>query len=244
MYSAPGTERRGAPSIVSIHEPPWSATSHNSQRPSAHNPELPLDQIKTNRAYAALFVSAHTGMRRGELLGLRWVDVHLDEARLSVQQALISVAYEMQLSDVKTGAGRRTIDLDERTIAVLRQWRKRQAEEKLMLGAGYHDHDLVFCRADGDPIHPDLFSQTFDRAVAKSGLPEITLHDLRHTHATLLLKAGVPVKVVSERLGHSNPAFTMSVYQHVIPGMQAEAAAVFSKLIAEPAAFDKPRANR
>ncbi len=193
-----------------------------------------LDQVKTNRAYAALFVSAHTGMRRGELLGLRWADVHLDDARLSVQQALIAVAYEMQLSDVKTGAGRRSIDLDERTIAVLRQWRKRQAEEKLMLGAGYHEHDLVFCRADGDPTHPDLFSQTFDRAVAKYGLPDITLHDLRHTHATLLLKAGVPVKVVSERLGHSNPAFTMTVYQHVIPGMQAEAAAVFSDLIASP----------
>lgn len=111
-----------------------------------------------------------------------------------------------------------------------------QAEEKLALGGGYHDGDLVFCRTDGDSIHPDLFSQTFDRAVVKSGLPQITLHDLRHTHATLLLKAGVPVKVVSERLGHSNPGFTMSVYQHVIPGMQAEAAAVFSNLVAKPGA--------
>lgn len=192
-----------------------------------------LDQVRGNRAYAAFFVSAHTGMRRGEILGLRWADVHPEDARLSVRQALISVAYEMQLSDVKTGAGRRTIDLDKRTLAVLRQWCKTQSEERLLSGSGYHDQDLVFCRADGEPIHPDLFSQTFDRAVAKSGLPEITLHDLRHTHATLLLKAGVPVKVVSERLGHSNPAFTMSVYQHVIPGMQAEAAAIFSDLIGD-----------
>lgn len=190
-----------------------------------------LDQIRESRSYAALFVVAHTGMRRGEILGLRWSDVDLDDARLSVRQAVISVAYEMQTSDVKTGAGRRTIDLDDRTISVLRRWRKTQAEEKLLLGARYRDSDLVFARADGDPIHPDLFSQTFDRAVAKSGLPDITLHDLRHTHATLLLKAGVPVKVVSERLGHSNPAFTMSVYQHVIPGMQAEAASIFSDLI-------------
>lgn len=194
-----------------------------------------LDGIASTRTFSALLLCAYTGMRRGEVLGLRWADVDFDEARLSVRQALISVAYDMQLSDVKTGAGRRTIDLDERTISVLRQWRRRQAEEKLLLDSGYYDHDLAFCRADGDPIHPDLFSQTFDRAVAKSGLPEITLHDLRHTHATVLLKAGVPVKVVSERLGHANPAFTMSVYQHVIPGMQAEAAAIFSKLIADPA---------
>lgn len=191
-----------------------------------------LKQIRDIRAYAALFVSAHTGMRRGEVLGLRWSDVDLDAARLSVRQAVISVAYELQLSDVKTGAGRRTIDLDERTMSVLRRWHDTQAEERRLPGSRHHERDLVFCRADGEPIHPDLFSQTFDRAVAKSGLPDITLHDLRHTHATLLLKAGVPVKVVSERLGHSNPSFTMSVYQHVIPGMQADAAAVFGSLIA------------
>ena len=224
--------------VASIADPPKLSSAKRAEIKywTAEQLRTFLDQVKGSRAFAALFVSAHTGMRRGELLGLRWSDVHLDDARLSVQQALISVAYEMQLSDVKTGAGRRTIDLDERTVELLRRWRRTQTEEKLTLGAGYRDRDLVFCRADGDPIHPDLFSQSFDRAVAKSGLPEITLHDLRHTHATLLLKAGVPVKVVSERLGHSNPAFTMSVYQHVIPGMQAEAAAVFSKLIADPAA--------
>ncbi len=220
--------------VASIADPPKLSSAKRAEIKywTAEQLRAFLDQVKSNRAFAPLFVSAHTGMRRGELLGIRWADVDLDEARLSVQQALISVAYEMQLSDVKTGAGRRTIDLDARTIAVLRQWKKCQAEEKLLLGKGYNDHGLVFCRADGDPIHPDLFSQTFGRAVAKSGLPEITLHDLRHTHATLLLKAGVPVKVVSERLGHTNPAFTMSVYQHVIPGMQAEAAAVFSDLVA------------
>jgi integrase len=113
-----------------------------------------LDHIRRDRAYAALFVSAHTGMRRGEILGLRWTDVDFDDARLSVRQALISVAYEMQRSDVKTGAGRRTIDLDPRTLTVLRQWRKTQAKEKLLLGDRYRDQDLVFCRVDGNPIHP------------------------------------------------------------------------------------------
>ncbi len=118
-------------------------------------------------------------------------------------------------------------------MAVLRRWRKEPAEERIGLGSGYESRDLVFCRPDGTPTHPDIFSQVFDRAVARSDLPIITVHDLRHTHATLLLKASVPVKVVSERLGHANPAFTMSVYQHVIPGMQAEAAAFFSALVAQ-----------
>ena len=191
-----------------------------------------LDSIRDDRLYPAFHLSSHTGMRRGEILGLRWSDLDLGAALVSVRQALISVAYEMQISDVKTGYGRRVIDLDEGTVAVLRRWRKAQTEERVASGGSWADTGLVFGRPDGGWLHPDLFSQTFDRAVARSGLPEITLHDLRHTHATLLLKAGVPVKVVSERLGHSNPGFTMSVYQHVIPGMQAEAATLFVELLA------------
>jgi integrase len=104
-------------------------------------------------------------------------------------------------------------------------------------GAGetaYDDHGLVFARPDGRPIHPEFFSRTFDRVVARSDLPAIRPHDLRHTHASLLLRAGVPVKVVSERLGHASPGFTLNVYQHVIPGMQAEAAATFSRLLSPP----------
>lgn len=192
-----------------------------------------LDLAAANRNHAAWFVSSHTGMRRGEVLGLRWGDVDLDQRRLAVRQAVILVAYKLMISDVKTDTGRRPIDLDERTIAVLRAWRKRQLEERMLVGPGaYQDNDLVFARPDGAPTNPDAFSQSFDRFVARSTLPRIRLHDLRHTHASILLKAGVPVKVVSERLGHANPAFTITVYQHVIPGMQADAATVFSDLVA------------
>jgi integrase len=193
-----------------------------------------LDQVADHRLHPAWFVASHTGMRRGEVLGLRWSDVDLDRRRLSVQQAVILVAYELMISDIKTDRGRRTIDLDERTVTVLRAWRKRQVEERLLVGDAYQHNDLVFARPDGAPTNPDLFSQSFDRAVARSGLPRIRPHDLRHTHATILLQAGVPVKVVSERLGHANPAFTITVYQHVIPGMQADAATVFSDLVASP----------
>ena len=99
---------------------------------------------------------------------------------------------------------------------------------------GGDDRDrVVFTRANGQPMHPHVLSQTFERVLADAGLPRIRLHDLRHTHATLLLKAGVPLKVVSERLGHSSPAFTMAVYQHVLPGMQRDAAHIFARLIDE-----------
>jgi len=193
-----------------------------------------LDSIEQHRLYPAFYLAASTGMRRGEVLGLQWTDVDLDGRRLSVSQALLSVSYAIQIGDVKTGPSRRTIDLDPRTVSVLRSWRKRQLEERLALGENYQDHGLVFTGPEGTPIHPDFFSQTFDRKVGRSGLPRIRLHDLRHGHASLLLKSGVPVKVVSERLGHATPAFTMTVYQHVLPGMQAEAATTFANLVFGP----------
>jgi integrase len=112
---------------------------------------------------------------------------------------------------------------------VLDTWHGVRTEERG--GKSPAKSDLVFTRDDGAWFHPDLFSQIFDRAVAKLDVPEITLHDLRHTHATILLMNGTPVKVVSERLGHASPAFTMSVYQHVLPGMQAEAAELFAEVL-------------
>ena len=197
----------------------------------AHELRHFLSLIEPHRLGGAFHVSSHTGMRRGELLGLRWMDVDVEAARLSVRQAIVSVAYDLQLSDVKTSNGRRTIDLDAGTVAVLEMWRSRRDEEHRMIGTSRRADELVFSHADATPTHPDVFSQIFDRTVARSGLPVITLHDLRHTHATLLLKASVPIKVVSERLGHASPSFTMAVYQHVLPGMQAEAAARFAELL-------------
>lgn len=188
-----------------------------------------LDAIESHRMGPAYYFSAHTGMRRGEVLGVRWRDIDLDAGRVSVRQALVSVAYEMSISDVKTGTSRRTIEIDEDVVQVLRDWRKTRTEERD--GIAPDPDDLVFVKVDGTSMHPDIFSQVFDRTVAKLDVPVISLHDLRHTHATLLLKAGVHVKVVSERLGHANVAFTMNVYQHVLPGMQAAAADTFSLLL-------------
>jgi integrase len=190
-----------------------------------------LEEIADHRFFAAYFLAANTGMRRGEVLGLRWQDVDLERSRLSIRQALVNIAYKLQLTDVKTQGSRRVVDLDERTVAVLRSWRKGQLEEQLLVGRRADDAALVFSQPDGAPVHPDYFSQVFERHVAGSSLPRIRLHDLRHTHATILLKASVPVKVVSERLGHASPAFTMAVYQHVLPVMQADAAVAFSDAV-------------
>ncbi len=189
-----------------------------------------LASIEDSDWYVPIFLAANTGMRRGEVLGLTWRNVDLDAGRLTVSQQILSVEYEAKVADVKTSHSRRTIDLDPRTVAVLRAWRRQQLERKLATGQR-KDEGFVFTRDDGGPIHPDAFSQSWERLVRTSEFRRIRLHDLRHTHATILLKAGVPVKVVSERLGHSSPAFTMTVYQHVLPGMQADAAATFSAAV-------------
>ena len=190
-----------------------------------------LDLIHDHRLQAAFHLAAFTGMRRGEVLGLRWADIDFEGARVNVRQALIDVAYELVISTPKNDRAR-VIDIDPGTMDQLRQHSVRQLEEKHEWGTDYQNGDLVFCKENGEYLHPQTFSQVFERLIAKSDLPHIRLHDLRHTHATIALRAGVPAKVISERLGHENPAFTMKQYAHVIPGMQADAARLVADLVA------------
>jgi integrase len=190
-----------------------------------------LAVIAEHRLRTAWHLAAMTGMRRGEVLGLRWHDVDLTSGRLAVRHTLVSVRYQIKDSTPKSHQAR-TIDLDAGTVTELVEHRSRQADERRAWGPGYVESDLVFRREDGSPMHPDLFSQAFESEVRRSGLPRVRLHDLRHTHATIALRAGVPVKVISERLGHEDPAFTMKQYAHVIPGMQAEAARLVADLVA------------
>jgi integrase len=189
-----------------------------------------LREAAGHRLFAALWLLANTGLRRSELLGLQWDDVDLDAATISINRGLVSIGYELHESRGKTSNSRRAIDLDPTTVDVLSAWRAWQASER---GAvGIEPTGWVFADIEGHPIHPHSISQTFERIAARAGVPKVRLHDIRHTHGTLLIKAGVPVKVVSERLGHGNPAFTIDTYQHVLPGMQADAARIFEKLIA------------
>lgn len=190
-----------------------------------------LSYVADDRLVAAWTLAATTGMRRGEILGLRWHDLDLDTAHLSVRQTLISVGYDIRVSTPKTVKGRRSIALDRTTVRALRSHRTRQLQEKLAIGHDYQDESLVFADSNGGYIHPDGFGKTFLRLQQQAGVPRIRFHDLRHTHATLALQAGIHPRVVSERLGHSTVAMTLDTYSHVLPGLQEEAAERVAELL-------------
>jgi integrase len=164
-------------------------------------------------------VLAMTGLRRGEGLGLRWCDVDLARGVLLVRQTIVAVGSEVQVSSPKTARGRRVVALDR--------------EAQLLLASLAHgglSDSLVFNR-QGAPLHPVSVSKAFKRSVERHALPRIRLNDLRHTHATLALEAGVHPKIVSERLGHSTVALTLDIYSHALDHMQAEAAAQIGVMV-------------
>jgi integrase len=189
-----------------------------------------LDLCEGHRLEAAFHLLAMTGARRGEIAGLRWVDVDLDGARITIRQALLSVGREVYVSSPKSHRGR-TVDLDRDTVEQLRAHRERQLREKAAFYGDWEDSGYVFTKRDGSPLHPRTLSQAFVWLVANSDLPRIRLHDLRHTHASIAVKAGVPIGVVSERLGHASPEFTLHRYSHVMPGMQREAADTIARAV-------------
>jgi integrase len=159
----------------------------------------------------ALRIAATTGMRRGEVLALRWSDLDLDAAVLRIRQG-------------KTPRARRTISLPLSTVSALKRHRIEQAERRLLCGEAWQDADLVVDRGDGAAVHPDVMTRAFEKAAQAAKLDGIRLHDLRHAFASTLLAAGVNVKVVSEALGHASTAFTMDVYAHVLPTMGEQVA--------------------
>lgn len=182
-----------------------------------------LDVAKDDRLYAAYVVAATTGLRRGELLGLCWDCVDLEQGIIVVKRQLVPLKKKGLILEetTKTKSGKRTVVLPEDTIRELKTHRKRQAQEKLLLGEAYQDHNLVFCTEKGTPLDPRNFTRHFKRLLKKAGLPtDIRLHDLRHTYATLLLKRGVPAKIVQELLGHSSITITLDLYSHVTLEMQ------------------------
>jgi len=189
-----------------------------------------LELCEGHRLEAAFHLLAMTGARRGEIAGLRWVDVDLDGARITIRQALLSVGREVYVSSPKSYRGR-TVDLDRDTVEQLQAHRVRQVREKAAFYGDWEDSGYVFAKRDGSPLHPRTLSQAFVWLVANSDLPRIRLHDLRHTHASIAVKAGVPIGVVSERLGHASPEFTLHRYSHVMPGMQREAADTIARAV-------------
>jgi integrase len=178
----------------------------------------------------ALYVLAvHTGLRQGELLGLRWEDANLETGKLRVvrQVQRMRDGGGLVFAPLKNAKSRRTIAITASAVEALRRQRARQAEEKLRAGGLYRDGGLMFATESGTPLDAqNVVNRSFKPLLERAGLPRtVRFHDLRHTSATLLLSQGVNPKIAQERLGHANISMTMDTYSHVMPDMQEQAAA-------------------
>ena len=196
-----------------------------------------LDYIADQRLGPLFEVMAMTGLRRGEACGLRWDDVDVQRGRLVVRQQIVQIGIaapcpyclrvhrNFAFGAPKTASGEnRVVDLDEQTIRVLTDHLGAQDAERVKWGSTWDEHGLVFCREDGSPLSPEIVTRLFGRLSANAGLRRVRLHDLRHGQASLLLAAGVPLAVVSKRLGHSSISLTSDTYSHLLEGVGREAA--------------------
>lgn len=229
-------ERKGlvVRNVATVASPP-SAKSAKSPEQRYWTPEelrTFLALVQGDVHFALFRVAAMTGMRRGEVCGLRWEDVDLDAGRIDVRRQLVTVDHAVVLQDhPKTDHGRRSVDLDPGTVAVLRAHRKHQAEVRLAMGAGWQDHGFVFTRPTGEALHPEYVADAFRRRVLRSKLPYIRFHDLRHSHAAHLIAARRDSLEICRRLGHASPAFTLAKYGHLLPKAGSEAAAAVGALV-------------
>jgi len=183
-----------------------------------------LAAVRDTSMNVPVVLALATGMRRGEILGLKWEDVDLDRGTLTVNRSLETTRGTLTFKGPKTQKGRRRITLPPFAVQALIVHRARQAEVRLLLGPAYVDQGLVLAGAEGGPMHPDSLTTGFRRLAKKAGVAGLRFHDLRHSHASQLLEQGIPLKVVSERLRHASVAITGDTYAHILPGMQEEAA--------------------
>jgi len=178
-----------------------------------------------DRFEALYMLAITTGLRRGELLGLRWEDLDLERGVLRVGRALVREGGRHTLGETKTKRGRRQVNLTPRTVSALRAHRKKQLEKKMERAGINKDHGLIFATGVGTRVNPEnLVKRSFKPLLRSAGLPEIRFHDLRHTCATLLLGRGVHPKFVQELLGHATIAMTLDTYSHYLPSMGDQAA--------------------
>jgi integrase len=186
-----------------------------------------LASLKAEPIYPLAIVALGTGMRRGELLALRWQDVDLAAGLIRVERSLETTAAGLRFKSPKTKHGRRTITLPASVASELRQAWKATQEQRLALGLGKAPGDaLVFGTVDGAPFDPDGVSKAVKRAAKAAGLPGVTLHSFRHTHASQLIAAGVDVLTISRRLGHGSPTITLAVYGHLMHDSDDRSAAI------------------
>ena len=189
-----------------------------------------LDAAEQTPFYHLFHLATYTGLRRSELLGLRWKDVDLNLGTLSVTQVMHRLQDgRVVFQEPKTAKSRRQVSLSPETAITLRNHKVQQEQQARIMGADQDGDSLVFSKVDGAPLSPITGNHTFARTIRKAGLEGVRLHDLRHTHASLMMKRGAFPKVIQERLGHSSIAVTMDIYSHLLPGMQEAAALAFDE---------------
>lgn len=190
-----------------------------------------LKHAKATVYYALFYTAIFTGMRRSELLALRWCDLDLLLCQASVSRTLHQLHNrEFIIRQPKTAKGRRLIALSPLNAIVLREHRAEQEKLRQSLGMPLSDDDMVFSQIDGKPLLPDSVTQAWRKLARRTGLKGVRLHDARHTHASLMLKQGIHPKIVQERLGHASIQITLDTYSHVAPGLQQAAVEGFDKL--------------
>jgi len=190
-----------------------------------------LELARPLRIFVPTLLAGLCGLRRGEIAALRWGRVDLDRGQLAVVESAEQTRDAVRYKPPKNGRGRR-VALPARVVDELRVWRAQQAEELLKLGTRLSEATFVCAREDGLPIQPQTLTHAWERFITRTPLPHLRFHDLRHAHATHLLASGVHPKIASERLGHSTVGLTLDTYSHVLPSMQADAAALIDAAFA------------
>ncbi|GMA59690.1 site-specific integrase [Alicyclobacillus fastidiosus] len=192
---------------------------------------LQINRPHEDRCWIGFYIAIMTGMRQGEILALKWSDIDFDRGFIRIQRTLSWVNGIPIFQDPKTEKSRRSVAMFEDLGKTLTNHRRKQIAEKLQMGLAYEDNDLVIARIDGRPMHQRTFADAWYRSLKRTDLPHIRFHDLRHTHASILLEQDVHLKVVSERLGHSTISITADLYSHVLPGLQKRAADTFGEAV-------------
>jgi len=188
-----------------------------------------LDLFKGKYLYMPVYIAFMTGMRAGEILALTWQNVDMKSGNINITQSLRQRKVgQPEFQQPKTSGSRRTVEISPGVVKILKDYKAAQAREKLAYGEGYEGYNLICCLNDGNPLNPGTLASRFYAITRKAGF-NLRFHDLRHCHATFLLKIGVNPKIVAERLGHSSIRLTLDTYSHVVPGMQREAAQELEK---------------
>jgi integrase len=191
-----------------------------------------LDTAATHRLGSLFELDMFTGLRRAEIIGLRWEDVDLPARRLTVRNTRVQADKNIvEQEDTKTEAGRRIVELDDRAVGALIAWRIKQSAEAEEWGDMWANTGHVFTYDDGEPLKPQYVTRLFDKLRVEAGLSKLTFHGSRHEHASLLIASGADIAIVSKRLGHSNLATTSDLYTHLIGSASRNAAENASALV-------------